>query len=505
MKKTLLYSLAAFAALGLASCNDDYDDWASPQSYGQDEAAAKYGLSFAAGSEINSVLPDADGMVHLVAVSTTDASVSGYTIKTLTVNGDNINGTMVGNDICVSASDLEKLVEKQNDSRAAVSRPIEVKANVSMNLNNGDAVTTETVADVTGTVTPQPTPAIDEKGYFVLGAVQENTVIDANGNSSNWQLSKPVYMTANGDGTFTVHLTTTSDGDNYFKFYAGSYYDANSWDAVNQGQIGCETNGDASRHNFAVYQGDPLYTGGVQTPVIHGAGEWDVTLDMNNLTYTISPAEGMYYITGTPNSWSTNPINTMFYGEGNNVYSYTTYWTGAWDLKFWKKKDMGNWDAVYGTVKDGEGSESGTLINSKANAFQSPTAGYYTLTINMQDNTYKWTKLDNQSPATYTSVSLIGDFNSWGGDVDLEKLPAINGNDSHNWYVRYTVPATGGLKFRANHDWTTSWGVGAADKDKAIGDTYHLTPGSENINVPAGTYDFYLNDITGRWNIVPVK
>lgn len=48
MKKTLLYSLAAFAALGLASCSEDYDDWANPQSYGQDAAAAKYGLTFAA-------------------------------------------------------------------------------------------------------------------------------------------------------------------------------------------------------------------------------------------------------------------------------------------------------------------------------------------------------------------------------------------------------------------------------------------------------------------------
>lgn len=107
-------------------------------------------------------------MVHLVTVSTTDTIVSGYTIKTLTVNGANIDGTMVGNDICVNAVDLEKLVEKQNDSRASVARPIEVKANVSMNLNNGDAVTTETVADVTGTVTPQPTPAIDEKDILSL-------------------------------------------------------------------------------------------------------------------------------------------------------------------------------------------------------------------------------------------------------------------------------------------------------------------------------------------------
>lgn len=505
MKKTLLYSLAAFAALGLASCSEDYDDWANPQSYGQDAAAAKYGLSFAAGSEITSTLPDADGLVHLVTVSTTDTTVSGYTIKTLTINGTDVTGSMVGNDICVDAATLEKLVEKENDSRAAVARPIEVKANVSMNLDNGDAVTTETVADFKGSVTPQPTPAIDEKGYYILGAVAENIVVDAEGNPHDWQPSKPVHMTANGDGTFTVHVTTTSDADNYFKFYSGSHYSAKDWDVVNAGQIGCQTNGDASRHNFAVYQGDPLYTGGVQTPVIHGAGEWDVTLDMNNLTYTISPAEGMFYITGNPNGWSTNPINTMFYAEGNNIYSYTTYWKGAWDLKFWKQKDLGNWDNAYGTAKDGDGSESGSLVNAKAQAFQSPAAGYYTLTINMQDNTYSWTKIENQNPTVYTNVSLIGDFNSWGGDVDLEKLPAIDGNDSHNWYVRYTVPKEGGLKFRANHGWDISWGVADADQNTEIGDTYHLTPGTQNIKVPAGTYDFYLNDITGRWNIVPVK
>ena len=33
---------------------------------------------------------------------------------------------------------------------------------------------------------------------------------------------------------------------------------------------------------------------------------------------------------------------------------------------------------------------------------------------------------------------------------------------------------------------------------------YYVKPGGENIKVPAGTYDFYLNDITGYWSIAKV-
>ena len=43
MKKTLLYSMAALASIALASCTGDYDDWASPQSYPQEDAASPGG------------------------------------------------------------------------------------------------------------------------------------------------------------------------------------------------------------------------------------------------------------------------------------------------------------------------------------------------------------------------------------------------------------------------------------------------------------------------------
>lgn len=485
--------MAALASMAFASCAGDYDDWVSPQSYAQEDAAAKYGVSFASASEINSTLPDADGIVHLITASSTSSDVSGFTIKTLTINGENIDGTMDGNDICVNATDLEKLIESQNDSRAATARAIEVKANVSINTTSGDALTTDLAADISGTVTPQPTPALDTKGYYILG--------DFTG--VGWNLPTPLWMTDNNDGTYSAHVITTGSGDNWYKFYEGSNYSSSDWDTVNAGQMGCETNGDGSRHNFLVYTGDPLYTGGVQTPVINGAGEWDITLDMNNLTYTVKPSESKYYVVGSMNGWSAdNCIQNMFYGKGDNHYTYTTKWGAAWDLKFWASKDIGDWNACWG-AGNGDGSPSGNLTNSDAGAFQSPTAEYYTLEINMNDNTYTWTRLENQNPTEYTSWSLIGDFNGWGGDVDMTQLSGA----PHNWYVRTTISSTGGLKFRANHGWDVNYGTTDADKDTAIGDTYHLDSqaGGQNITVPAGTYDFYLNDITGEFNIVPVE
>lgn len=108
MKKTIIiYSLAAMAGLSLAGCNGDYDDWASPQSYSQDSAAAKYGISFAAGPEANDNGKDADGMVALVLVSSPDSAVTGYSLNSITVNGTAMTGTVSGDTIKVNALELE--------------------------------------------------------------------------------------------------------------------------------------------------------------------------------------------------------------------------------------------------------------------------------------------------------------------------------------------------------------------------------------------------------------
>lgn len=169
MKKTLLYSLATMASLALASCAGDYDDWANPQANEQEASAAKYGVTFANGSEAEGSMADEDGIINLVTVNSTDANVSGFTLKDLKVNGVAVNGTMVGDSVQVSASELEKLVCDQNKSRASVARDLNVETEVSINLASGDAVSISTKCETTGKFTPTATPQLDEKGYYMLG------------------------------------------------------------------------------------------------------------------------------------------------------------------------------------------------------------------------------------------------------------------------------------------------------------------------------------------------
>lgn len=479
MKKHILYSFAAMASLTLASCNGDYDDWAAPQTNAEESAAAKYSSQVMAGSDAALSLPTDKDTIRLVNFSADNDLVQGFSVRSMTVNGQAIKTVMTPDGQAgVLTSDLTAFVRESNQSRAHKTYDLKVAIEYAANLKNGDAVDLGT-AEVTTKLTTPATPEKDPKGYYLLGQWQ------------NWDATNPTWMTDNGDGTYTATVTT-GDGDNWYKFYQGSHFVAGDWDSINQGAMGCAVNGDNSLFNYVVWPNDPEL-GEVQTPVISGAGTYEITLDINNYTYTVKRAEGRYYVVGTPQGWSDSDMSCMFYAHGGNIYSYTTSWTGAWDLKIWDAKGFGDWGKTFGGI-NGDGSETGSLIPGGDGAFQSPAAGYYTLTINMNDNSYSWEAV--ATPTEYTSVSLIGDFNGWGGDVDLTQLEKA----PHNWYACVTIETDGGLKFRANHDWAVSWGT--SDKETAIGDTYYLPLGGENINVPAGTYDFYLNDITGRWSIV---
>ena len=196
MKKTLLYSLAAMASLALASCAGDYDDWANPQANEQEASAAKYGVTFANGSEAEGSMADEDGIINLVTVNSSDANVSGFTLQDFKVNGVAVNGTMVGNNVQVSASELEKLVCDQNKSRASVARDLKVETQVSINLASGDAVSFTTKGETTGKFTPAATPQLDEKGYYMLGQV----------NGNEWDATAPVWMNQISDGVYQLRV-----------------------------------------------------------------------------------------------------------------------------------------------------------------------------------------------------------------------------------------------------------------------------------------------------------
>ena len=107
---------------------------------------------------------------------------------------------------------------------------------------------------------------------------------------------------------------------------------------------------------------------------------------------------------------------------------------------------------------------------------------------------YYWMKLEDQNPKAFNTVSIIGAFNNWDGDVDMEQTAP------HNWYLRHTFSASTEMKFRSNHNWdSTNWGGQSAT---IAGMIYTAKANGDNINIPAGTYDIYFNDITGKFMFV---
>lgn len=498
--KTMTHNLKYIFGLAIAplfaACSGDYDDWASPQSFEQEQAAAKYGVAFAPGPDANLTLPTASNEANIVALSSADPKVSDFSAKDVTIDGEQIKAFVSNGNIVVRVSDLAQLVEKKYDSRASQPRQLTVSSSVAAVLDNGDPVSIDLLGETAMTFTNAPTPAPDPKGYYLLGDFVEN--------GSGWDTTAPVWMQSNGDGTYTATINTKSEGDNWFKFYCGSKYAAGDWDLINSGMMGAAVNGDNALHGFVVYSGDDAAHApdGVQTPVISGQGTFKLTLDMVNLTYTVQRAEAMYYVIGNPNGWNVNDRTCMCYALGGNRYEYTTKFTNQWDIKLLEAKYVGlgddAWNYCWGG-DNGSTAATGTLRNNNDQGAIGPSeaGGWYTFEFNMNDLSYSWTPVD--APAIeYKSVSLIGDFNSWGGDVDLTQLEKA----PHNWYARITIPSDGGLKFRADHDWAVNWG--ADQPGVVIGDVYYAASrnGGENISVPAGTYDFYLNDITGHWNIV---
>lgn len=442
MKKTFLYSLAVLASVSLASCNGDYDDWAQPQHNPQEASAAKYGITFTAGPEAECNMPDEDGVINLVTVNSTDANVTGYTLKDLKVNGEAIKkGEIVGNNIQVDATELEKILCKENKTRASVASNIKVESKVSVNLASGDAVAINTVGETTGKITTSPTPAIDENGYYMLGEV----------NGNNWDATKPVKMTKMSDGVYQLKVTTEKD-KNYFKFYEGSKWDeSGDWKVINTGAMGCEKDGCEDASGTIYYTGDKWGT--PQSMVIPGAGTWIVTLDMNNLTYTVG--KPILYMAGDANGWK--QIDVLNSEDGVNFKGYMYL-----NQKGFKFCSQPNWDGTnYGGAFFGE---------SEDNIMMTQEAGFYQVDVDLSAKTYTLTPF---------TIGIIGSATptGWDGDTNMTYNP-----EERCWELKNVTLTDGEMKFRHTNDWNLNWG-GPLDA---------LVHDGDNIAVAAGTYDIKL-------------
>ena len=183
----------------------------------------------------------------------------------------------------------------------------------------------------------------------------------------------------------------------------------------------------------------------------------------------------------TPGGWNTDtdlyrpdPVNNP--GD----WTVTLYLTGGLSAKF-RADDL--WDTNWGST----GFPSGTGTQNGAN-IPVNNSGYYQVNFNAGTGVYSFAPL---AGTTHANISLIGDVvgTAWTSDFDLTQ----DASNAHLWTGTISFAANGQVKFRANHDWTTSWG------SSTFPSGYSATSNEPNIAVTQGTYFVRLNDVSGEF------
>lgn len=492
MKKISLYVSIALAGLFMGSCSDDFTNWANPQTNPQEDAITIPGFTATAAQAINFANVETDSVSTFTLSEA--ALPAGFTLDNarleLTPQGvENATKTTVNTSIegKGAVADLSAAVVSVYGKRPSA-RTFDAQVYVNA-VKDGQAVLID-AGKINLVMTPKA-PFIDTNYYLV-------------GQMTDWKLNTNLKFAHSDadvyeDPVFTIMFTTTDDNQYWKIIPQGNVDTGNIWAVENdpKGVVGVETDGDAAMSGTLLTttsKGEKAYAGKIAK-----AGIYQMTINMMDYTYTIKQIAPEYYLVGKLQGWSDKLENKtcLMYAESAMVQSYTTQWNEDANLKIWLGSDFGVWANAYGAKDDGDNSVEGKIAGSGAIVCPEPGA-FYTFKVDFSTMTYKWTKLENQTPKAYEHVGLIGVGNDWNNDVDMKEVTP------HNWFIETTIPE-GNFKIRANHEWDDSanWGYTKGQEFSSTGKLI-TSPVSEGIKVAGGKYRIFFNDITLEYAIIAV-
>lgn len=172
MKKISLYMFSLLVLAGFSACDEDYTDWANPQSNPQEES--KSGITAQVAGVTSEVVMDtyAEDSVVIAKLESLSGSdeIVGYKLQ-LAGNDKTLDIPFAEKDgaLKVDAAELELLTMQLYNSRQAVARDIAVKVGVSAMASDNQAVSVD-VADINMKVTPVTPPAMEDE-YYALGDI----------------------------------------------------------------------------------------------------------------------------------------------------------------------------------------------------------------------------------------------------------------------------------------------------------------------------------------------
>ncbi len=425
-------------ALLMAGCTDDYKDWAQPFQNGPEEpVSVSISVSPAAAIDF-ATITDETVKLFSASVSNPEGADAKYTAVITNEDGSKEQAISIDENLYAKTSEVESAVNFLW-GRRPVARTIPLKVTAYVNVN-GVAI----AATGNTTLTATPNAPVIEEAYYITGTV------------NGWDNTNTDYELSNGgddpyeNSIFTVMIPGDKvTGDIEFKVTPKSGL-GGDWSK-------CLTASD-KEGAFATNNAG----GNLKVAYVKGAKFYRIQFDMMNQTWSgagLSFGDYFYEI-GNESGWGTS--HALVGPDNDGKYKGYYYLNG--EFKF--KPNADNWDNdleyVSGTTT------SGTLTDAGGPNCPDPGEGFYEIFLDAGALNYTLTKIE--------SVSIIGGFNDWSGDVEM-----TYNAEAGCWEVT-TDEVSGEYKFRANHGWDINWG----------GNVKGLTQDGSNLSIDAGTHTFKL-------------
>lgn len=462
MKKSLIYGLILTAAV--SGCKGDYDDWADPQGYPQEEAK-NVTLTVAPAEAIDMANVTTDSLTLFTPTLESAEQLTLVTYKVELGKADSEGNVTDQAEIeadakgQVATADLKNAVEtlygKRPDQRTLQTS---VTAIVKQNAQAFRA-SASTVQTYVTLVAP-----VISSAYYIVGGSLDWSASAASKEQKFSHSSADVY----DDPVFTITFkaATNDEGnpaDTWFAIGSEEACDAvtnGDWTQLLGSTLGNGENGIETTEKLDT-RANIGNDGSFKVAASYGAKFIKVEINMMDYTYCITPLafQEYLYMAGDANGWAQNDFlsSPAYDGEytgfmylNNNGFKFCTEqsWSGT----------------NYG---EGFSTDGGAGNMSLPDGYE---AGYYKVDLSLTSNTLALTAI--------TTIGVIGDATANGWDAST---PLTYNQAGRCWEGDVTF-TDGTFKFRANDAWDINWG----------GELTNLAFGGDNISVTAGTYHVTL-------------
>lgn len=475
MKKLLYLVGLTFC---IASCTDDYTDWASPLTNEQEAAKTiTLNVTDAAAIDFADVTDIENTTLQLFVPQVTSSDETSATYEVTLWNEERSESRTIEADAngYVNAEELKAAVEELYGKRPQARLiPIDIVGYIDVN-----GLTTKTQGSATATITPAAPIIYDV--YYVVGT------------PNGWDINNQDFALTNGgvdpyeNPVFTGRIPSNGESDVVFKVNV-SGAPTDSWDLC---LCSTEEVGKFVTNNAG---------GDLVIPADPQAIAFDLTFNMMDEVWSYKPVYGIedvYYIIGTPNGWDANNTSYPVYsGSGapggiDPVFQVRLpAGEGNVEFKLCPGSALGTWDSDFtATATDEPGKLAANNAGGNIMIEAVADAVYYDVWFNLQD--LEW---------GYRAVKAGDLFFEIGNESGWSKSHPLSLKDGV--YVGYYF-LNGEFKFKPNED---NWNDDIEYDGEAEGATGKVADnGGSNMPAPeTGFYKIVLDMSAMTYTLTPI-